>query len=226
MNRFRQTLEQALGEVVPGPDSWPEDTVPKILELLWKAYDRLFATKLTLIDISQADLQLERSVNALLSDEIQAIMLEEGGFSSYVVSHERWEMETLLPGSNRPPQYDIAFVWRGHEILKWPCEAKVLRTERDVSAYVADIRTAFIPCVYGPFSESGSMLGFLVLGNAHVALAAIQASLSLPLSTVEPFNNRPHKICSLSRIPPEGKNYPRSFRLHHLIMHLSSSSQG
>ena len=221
MSRFRrQTLEQALARANPGPSEWPKETVPGMLELLWRAYDRLLSTKLSAVNIKDADLQLERSVTALLSDEIQDILHEEGGYSSYRVAHERWEMETLDPKSNRPPQYDIAFVWREHAYLKWPCEAKVLKHEKDINAYVLDVEDAFITCIYAPFSGSAAMLGLLVVGNPHEALRLIGIRLGVSLVKHPSHLHRPHGISSHVRKVPEGKVYPSPLILHHLILEL------
>lgn len=225
MSRFRrQALEQALSLTNPGPAEWPQQTVPSILHILWQAYDRLFSTKLSQVSIHDADLQLERSVTALLSDEIQDIIHEEGGYSSYRVSHERWEMETLDPKSNRPPQYDIAFVWRGHEYLKWPCEAKVLKNEKDTGAYVDDVTDAFIPCVYAPFTNSAAMLGLLIAGDPHQTLKLIGTRLSAAVVQHPPHTNRPHGSTTLFRSVPQGKNYPSPLILHHLIFNLQNKA--
>ena len=83
MSRFRQSLEQAIASSRTGDGflkEWPKASVPEILRLLWQAYDRLEQTALSKVDVLQADLQLERSVSALLHDEIQAILIERGGF--------------------------------------------------------------------------------------------------------------------------------------------------
>lgn len=224
MSRFRQPVEQALASSRNGSGvltEWPKETVPGILTLLWKAYDRLMQTTLNNVDVLQADLQLERSVTALLSEEIQILLREEGGFASYVVSHERWEMETLDPQvSNRPSQYDICFVWCEQRELKWPCEAKVLKTNGDVAPYVADIRNAFIPCIYAPLSSSGAMLGLLLQGDPSTALRNIEVKLGLQVIINQELTPRPHAVTKLERTPPLGKTYPIAFDLHHLILHL------
>jgi hypothetical protein len=224
MSRFRQSLEQALASSRNGAaflTEWPKETVPEILNLLWQAYDRLKQTALYKVDILQADLQLERSVSALLSDEIQMLLREQGGFASYLVSHERWEIETLNHEiSNRPSQYDICFVWYSQRELKWPCEAKVLKTDGDVAPYVADIRNEFMPCTYGPLSSSGAMLGLLVQGDPHTALRSIEVKLGLQVAAHLGQAPRPHASTALKRNPPLGKTYPIEFELHHLILHL------
>lgn len=225
MSRFqRQALEQVLAHANPGPSEWPVRTVPGILQLVWQGYDRLLRTKLKTVDLASADLQLERSVTALLSDEIQDIMQEEGGYASYRVAHERWEMETLHPNSNRPPQYDIAFVWREHPYLKWPCEAKVLKHEGDVGAYVSDVQNAFVPCIYAPFSSSAAMLGLLVVGNPHASLKAIGVKLGIAVVKDIAHPGRPHGTTELFRKVPAGKKYTNPLLLHHLIMELQPTS--
>lgn len=224
MSRFRQSLEQAIASAGQGSGTlseWPETTVPELLRILWRAYDRVQMNILNKVDIAHADLQIERSVSALLHDEIAAILIERGGFPSYVVSHERWEIETLDPKiSNRPPQYDICFVWYAQRELKWPCEAKVLKTESDVAPYIADIRNEFIPCTYGPLSSSGAMLGLLLTGAPHQTLKNISKKMNLPVIAHAEFPERPHGITHLTRTPRPGKSYPISFQLHHLILHL------
>jgi hypothetical protein len=223
MSRFRrQTLEQALAIANPGPPEWPAETVPGILDLLWRAYDRLLSTKLSTVNIHDAELQLERSVTALLSDEMQDILHEDGGYCSYRISHERWEMETLAPTSNRPPQYDIAFVWRDHAYLKWPCEAKILKHEKDVSAYIRDVQNAFVPCIYAPFSGSAAMLGLLITGNPQEALRLIGTGLGLTLIQHPLHSGRPHGQSTHARKVPKGKNYPNPLNLNHLIMELQN----
>lgn len=222
MSRFRprQTIEQALAQNNPGPSEWPVETVPGILDIIWKAYDRLFKNKLSHINISDADLQLERSVTELLHDEINLIMRENGGFASYLVCHERFEYETMPVDSNRPPQYDIAFVWMGHSYLKWPCEAKVIRTENAVAPYINDIETAFIPCIYAPFSSSAAMLGYLVDGKPENTFRNIEKGLNITLSHCPKNEKRPHKHSMHSRIVPRGKKYTTKLTLHHLLLNL------
>lgn len=222
MSRFRprQTLEQALAQTVQSPSEWPEETVPEILSVLWEAYDRLFTTRLNRVNLNEADKELERSVTALLHNEIAFIMHQRGGFASYLVCHESWEMETIMPDSKRPPQYDIAFVWHEYPHLKWPCEAKVIRTENAVAPYISDIQTAFIPCIYAPFSSSAAMLGFLVKGSPENTIRAIEKKLSIKTVIVQDFANRPHRLSIHDRAVPSLKKYPDRFTLHHLVFNL------
>lgn len=225
MNRFRQTLGQSCRASLSAEQrlaEWPTETVPEILTLLWTAYDRLVARKLSRINLETATLQLERSVCEHLADEIQTLLRERGGFATFNVSQERFEYETLDPqASTRPPQYDIAFIWNEDSTLLWPCEAKVLKRDGDVAAYLADVHGAFLTCMYAPFSCSGAMLGFLVSGQPDHALANIESRLDACFVTVTEHTLRPHRASRHRRSVPSGKPYPEDFLLHHLIMALS-----
>lgn len=225
MNRFRQTLGQAYRSTLPPNQrlaEWPPGTVPHLLRLLWNAYDRLVANTLARIDLESSMLQLERSACELLADEMQRLLHEQGGYASYHVATERFEYATLNPRkSNRPPQYDIAFVWRDDATLLWPCEAKVMKREGDVAAYLADVRDAFLTCTYAPFSRSGAMLGLLVKGCPNQALSHIERKLQAQLDLVADHAQRPHRSSRHLRNVPPGKPYPHDFTLHHLILALT-----
>lgn len=227
MSRFRsrRTIPQALRARTPAQQrliEWPPATVPRLLELLWTAYDRVKVGKLAHVDLATDDLQLERSVNKLLSSELQRVVHEEGGYASYTIGHEYTEEETLDPRSQRPPQYDLAFVWNEDPVLMWPCEAKVIKTPGAVAPYLHDVREAFLACVYAPFSSSGAMLGLLASGAPEQTLGAISAKLPATLAVCAPHRSRPHRISNHKRTVPSGKPYPQEFTLHHLIFVLSA----
>jgi hypothetical protein len=223
--RSRRTIPQALRASTPAEkrlNEWPPATVPRLLELLWTAYDRVKVGKLAHIDLATDDLQLERSVNKLLSSELQRVVHEEGGYASYTIGHEYTEEETLDPRSQRPPQYDLAFVWNEDPVLMWPCEAKVIKTSGAVGPYLQDVREAFLACVYAPFSSSGSMLGLLASGTPEETLGAISAKLPATLTDYVPHRSRPHRVSNHKRAVPAGKPYPQEFTLHHLIFVLTA----
>lgn len=189
--------------------------------MIWVGYDQLYTHKLSHVQLAEADLQLERSVTALLHDEIQAILSRDhGGYPSYILCHERWEFETMDPASNRPPQYDLAFVWLENPLVLWPCEVKVLRTDKSVADYVRDVTKAFLPCIYAPFSSSGAMLGLLCSGMPGDALTNISTALSVAFSIPNDFSARPHRISSHVRSVPASKSYPADFVCNHLILSL------
>jgi hypothetical protein len=223
--RPRRSIPQALRARIPADQrltEWPSVIVPRLLELLWTAYDRVKIGKLAHIDLATDDLQLERSVNKLLSSELQRVLHEDGGYASFTIGHEYTEEETLDPRSNRPPQYDLAFIWNDDPTLMWPCEAKVLKTPGSVAPYLHDVREAFLACVYAPFSSSGVMLGLLASGSPEHALQNIAAKLPATLDKCPLHLARPHRISAHSRTVPAQKSYPQEFTLHHLILELSA----
>jgi hypothetical protein len=224
--RPRRTVSQALRARIPLDqrlNEWPPATVPRLLELLWTAYDRVKVGKLAHIDLATDDLQLERSIAELLHDEVQILLRQEtGGYASFLITQERFEHETLDPRSNRPPQYDLAFIWPEDATLMWPCEAKVLKTPGAVAPYLHDVREAFLACVYAPFSSSGAMLGLLASGSPEQALQTVAAKLPATLDKCSPHFDRPHRISVHARAVPAGKSYSQEFTLHHLILELSA----
>lgn len=227
MSRFRQTLPHALAALPEAQHIlrlWPQAIVPQLLELLWEGYDRLYSTKLSRVRVEDADIQLERTVTALLHDEIQMIIAERGGHAGFLLRHESWELETQNLRPTRPPQYDLAFVWFEKQLLQWPCEAKVLRTAGAVAEYVSDVREAFLTCIYAPFSSSGAMLGLLFRGKAAVTFERISATLPATLADCAQHPNRPHRISLHVRAIPSGKTYPCQFECHHMILPLFAGS--
>lgn len=223
VSRFRQSLPHALAALPSAQNLirlWPQEVVPQLLALLWEGYDRLHSAKLSQVNVEDADIQLERSVTALLHDEIQMIIAERGGFAGFLLRHESWELETCELRPSRPPQYDLAFVWFENPLVQWPCEAKVLRTAGAVSEYAADVRNAFLTCIYAPFSNSGAMLGFLFQGEVSVTLERVSATLPAPLVPCPQHAARSHRISRHVREVPHGKTYPSQFECHHLILPL------
>jgi hypothetical protein len=218
----RKTFSQIVYPNLPDlndPDHWSLKQSKRFFELVWQALD-LLAENFPDIDFTRADNQIERDFTQFVERRIHDVMSTEEPF---VAQHEVYEMETILPESNRPPQYDIAFIIREDEKLMFPIEAKVLKTDGQVSKYVKDINDAFLPCIYAPFSYEGAMLGFLLSGKAEKAFENIGNSLNIVLKQHPDFTNRPHKCSDHNRKVPMGKenSYPSKFRCHHLIWNLN-----
>ena len=220
----RKTLSQSAYSdsnlpIVNEPDHWSLNQSKQFLELVWQGID-LFKKNFPNIDFTQADKQLERELNQFIQRRISDVM---SGDEPFWCQLEVFEMETISPNSNRPPQYDIAFIVRANERLMFPFEAKVLKTEGQVSEYVKDVNEAFIPCIYAPFSYEGAMLGYLLFGTSQKAFQNIGKSLKTDLKQHPKFPNRPHKFSEHTRQVPKEKEefYPAKFRCHHLIFELS-----
>jgi hypothetical protein len=205
---------------VTEPDHWSLKYSKDFLSLIWKGID-LFINDFSNLDLSKANLQIERSFCKYLERCIRKAMSGEEPFD---VQHESWEDENA--NSQRPVQYDIAFIMTNPRLV-FPVEVKVLKTDGQVSEYVKDVNEAFIPCIYAPFSYEGGMLGYLLSGTSQKAFQNIEKSLATTLQQHPNFENRPHKFSEHTRQVPQGKEevYPVKFRCHHLIFELSEINQ-
>jgi len=190
--------------------AWMGNFSKQFIELVWAAYVDMRAA-LPVID----DRDLERSITQLLEPRIRQAM---SGYEPFYIQHGPYERETMQKPPAQPPQYDLAFVLRSDERIMWPLEAKVMETPNTVARYVKDVRNEFLTCRYGPFSNSGAMLGYLLAGDSAEALSAIGAALGC---TLDPLADHLDKAVSLSRhdrIVPAGKNYSAFFECYHLIL--------
>lgn len=201
---------------VTEPDHWSLKYSKDFLSLVWKGID-LFRNDFSNLDLSKANLQIERSFCKHLELRIRRVMTGDEPFD---VQHESWEDESA--NSQRPMQYDIAFIMTIKPRLVFPIEVKVLKTDGQVSKYVKDINESFIPCIYAPFSYEGGMLGYLLSGDSQTAFQKIEKSLAATLQPHPNFKDRPHKFSEHTRQVPKGKElfYPVKFRCHHLIFEL------
>jgi hypothetical protein len=158
---------------------------------------------------------LERSITQLLEPRIRKAM---SGDEPFYVQHGPYERETMQPSPAQPPQYDLAFVLRADERIMWPIEAKVMETPKKVALYVKDVRDEFLTCRYGPFSNSGAMLGYLLEGESADALSAIETALGCKLEPLIDYPGKPGSLSRHNRVVPAGKLYPARFECYHLIL--------
>ncbi len=200
-------------------DRWRAAGSVTLLSFIWKAYDGFCEVYLSEIDCLMEDEDLERNVTQLLEPKIREAMT---GYEPFYVQHGPYERESRAVAPAQPPQYDIAFVLRSNPRVKWPLEAKVLRTGGRVSEYINEIRANFMTCRYAPFSNEAAMLGYLLEGDSNVAFKKIAEKGGWKLSPHICFLDRKHRTSDHDREVPEGRPYPMHFRLHHLIFQLRS----
>jgi hypothetical protein len=186
-----------------------------LLEHVWKGYDHLRSSTFSVTCVNQEDEDIERDVTELLEPAIRTGM---SGFEPFYIQHNPYEHETRQPAPAQPPQYDLAFVWSAQPRLKWPLEAKVLRSDESTSEYITAITTNFLTCRYAPFSSEAAMLGYLLQGLPDRAFTKIAKELSCTLKHHASFVGRDHKTSDHHRDVPGGKDYPREFRCHHMIL--------
>jgi hypothetical protein len=208
------------------PDTWEFNSVlsslkkggsTTLLELIWKGYDAFCAERLSQVDCSEDDGDLERDITQLLEPKIREGMT---GFEPFDVQHGPYEHESWIGPPAQPPQYDIAFKLRCNPKVMWPLEAKVLRTDGTVAEYIREIRENFLTCRYAPFSSEAAMLGYLLVGDSEVAFSNIGNKGNWKLNKHPQFPDRDHRTSDHKRTIPEGKMYPANFCCHHLLFKL------
>jgi hypothetical protein len=112
-------------------------------------------------------------------------------------------METAESDGAQPPAYDIAFVLNANFRIMWPLEAKLLRTDGQLSDYVGDLRANMLTGRYAPFSNSAGMLGFLLSGQPVTAAKGIAARLAVALLPYPVFHpQREHYLSQHRRSVP------------------------
>lgn len=192
-----------------------------MLEALWQGYDRLASEVLAHISFEEPGDEAERTITSLLHQRVQESL---SGEAPFLCRHAQRENESRLAAPAQAPEYDIAFVLRDNERIAWPVEAKVLKTDRTISAYVAEVRDQFLTCRYAPFSRSGAMVGYLFAGDPIIFLQNVAAALDVEMKLYEPASDRPHRYTNHEREVPAGRPYPTSFECHHLVMQMKASA--
>ena len=203
--------------------SWNRNTTTIMLGLIWKGYTILCSNMLFRIEVTFTDEQLERSITQFLTPKVRDCMT---GFEPFDIEQGVYEFETRVSASAQPPLYDLAFVLKSNPRIMWPLEAKVLKTDGDVSRYVKEIVSNFLTCRYAPFSGEGAMLGYLLTGDPAIALEHIENKVPCRMNDHPDFAVNNHKTSVHDRSVPAGKRYSSKFRCHHLIMPLKLRSTG
>ena len=215
------SLPSADPEFVALATTWMKNPGRRFLSFIWLGYDRMCSEA---PEVDGRD--LERSITQLLEPRVRDTM---SGDEPFYVQHGPFERETMKKPPAQPPEYDLAFVFRADERVMWPIEAKVLETPNNISSYVRDIREEFLSCRYGPFANSGAMVGYLLSGNSHEVFSAIAKQLGCSLHRVLEQPRRPNRVSHHLRRVPDGKAYPVNFACYHLVLEyltLSRSRDG
>lgn len=197
---------------------WRSDAIKVLWGYVWQGWDSYCTKVLSKADLSEASDQLERMITQDLELDIRYVM---GGFPPFMIQHERFEEQERSQSPARPKQPDLTFVWYEYRSSKYPLEAKVLRTDYDVKAYVEEITENFLKFRYAPFTSEGGMLGYLLEGAATQAFQNIAAAVPCTLSNYPDCAGREHRISDHTRIVPADKQYPDKFRCHHLLLQLT-----
>jgi hypothetical protein len=212
-----ETVQPAQIEFKQIARKWRSDASTIMLGWVWAGYDLLVAEILSKVDWNMAKDDLEREITELLVRRIRRCMAP---ITFCDIQHEPKERETRKPAPAQPPEYDLAFVLYANERTMWPMEAKILKTDQQVSAYVEDVKNEFLTCRYAPFSDEGAMLGYMLSGHPDRAFLKISQALSVKLTGHRDFPDRDHRVSSHLRKAPKNKPYPTIFCIHHLMMPL------
>lgn len=189
---------------------WTRLQAETMLHAVWQGYEAMCAS---MPHIHPKD--LERSITQSLATRIQDALTGDEPFS---FQHGAYEHETQLAPPAQPPQYDLAFILRSNERIKWPLEAKVMNSTAHTGPYVADVRDQFLTCRYAPFTGAGAMIGYLLDGEADEALVQVGRALYCTMSAIPAFDGQPHRVSTHDRVVPQGKAYPAEFVCHHLVL--------
>jgi hypothetical protein len=190
------------------------DALDLMLAALWTGYDQL-RELLTSIDIGDGGDEAERNITMLLHVRTAEAL---SGYEPFTCRHAFRENETRQRPPAQAPEYDIAFVLRSNERIAWPVEAKVLRSDGAIAAYVADVNEQYLTCRYAPFSGSGAMVAYLLKGEVNVLFRNLSTALAADLREHPAFERRAHRVSHHARNVPVGRGYPTAFECHHLAM--------
>lgn len=221
MNRRFTVSEQrwpATPEFTALARQWNERAIDVLFGYVWSGYDLLLTEVLHGRDWTHVGDDVERDITEHLELMIRRNMT---GYQPFDVQHGRHERETRAPAPAQPPQYDIAFFLRAFPRVSLPLEAKVLHTDQEVAAYVRDLQEEFLTCRYAPFSAEGAMVAYLMKGAAESVFKKVARVVPCRLHTHGGFPGRPHRYSDHKRTVEQGKSYPKRFRCHHLVLHLS-----
>jgi hypothetical protein len=200
-----QSLEQAR--------SWAREISTHVLDLTWRAFDKLQAENLRRVDLQQPLEQLERDLTSNHFMQINELWKQEDdGFSSICPHHEFPEHETRPGGKGRPPAYDLAFVYTENRRIAWPIEAKVLSSPRNLSLYLTDV-DKFVTGKAAPFTGEGGIIAYMLSGQEAELFAEVQQrlGLNLLLPSASLLTHRAHRISHHARATT-------NLQLHHMAM--------
>lgn len=206
------------GEFTSLARQWNKKAIEVLFDRVWRGYDLLWAEVLCGALWTDVADDIERDLTEQLEPRIQRSMT---GFEPFGVQCCRRERETRRAAPAAPPEYDIAFYLHERPLVNFPLEAKLLRTDQALAAYVADVKQEFLTCRYAPFSAEGAMLGYLLKDAPAAVFAKIETDVPCQLQQHEGFPDRAHRFSDHQRTVEPGKTYPVAFRCHHLMLRLT-----
>jgi len=193
--------------------TWQNDGITRLLRYVWEGYDELCRQKPEALNPLD-----EVSVNLHLAIQIEQKKPKNCPFAFV---HTPPELATRLTSSRPAPAPDFGFLPLNNPRVMFPLEAKVLKTEWDLSKYLKALRTSFLQCRYAPYSTDGAMIGYLLSGDDEVTFRKLKSKLRTNLGVHPDFLLRPHRVSHHLRKHKRCKNSPATFCCHHLLMAFS-----
>jgi hypothetical protein len=196
------------------PIRWAADVASQVLDLTWRAFDKLQADHLVKVDFTQQDFeQLERDLTSKHFYQIALLWAAEtGGDAAFVPDHECPENESRSSAPATPPAYDLAFVSVANQRVIWPLEAKVVPSPGKLAGYLKDVNDKFIGGVAAPLVGEGGMIAYLLTRETEVVFENLATKLAQVLAPDPRFSGRPHRVSRHSRASAP------DLRLHHMLM--------
>jgi hypothetical protein len=180
----------------------------------------LRAKDLQEVPVRADDEAKEESLNHLLAVRIDQC---KSGDEPFYVFHQPPEQAARKRGRARSPQPDIGFALYDYPRSIWPIEAKILDHDRDVRAYLAEIRDNLLTGRYATFSREGAMVGYLLEGTPETFLGNIAGQMAEPLLPHSYFQDRPHRVSEHVRTRLPDPNAPTAFSCHHIVMQVATT---
>jgi len=202
------------GDFVAMARRWCPDAIEIMLEYVWRGFDQMHEEQ---FNVSRDDENIEDDITALVYIRINTLM---DGKAPYCLMHKPLENEKRKGPSPTP---DLGFVWRANLRAVFPLEAKVLRTDGSVSAYIKEITDNFLTGRYASFSSEAAMMGYLLSGCPERAFGSISDRLRCHLESHPSFLHRNHRCSDHLRRADERGN--KHFRCHHMIVDFGCSGQ-
>ncbi|MBN2133030.1 MAG: hypothetical protein JW741_26255 [Sedimentisphaerales bacterium] len=192
---------------------WAPDAIDTMLSCVWKGFDQL---KVESFQLERDDQNVEDDITFYAYLRIHELIDDR---APYTFVHKPPENERRTGAMGSSPTPDSGFVFKANPRAILPVEAKLLRTDGAVSAYVTEIHDNFLSGRYAFFSSEGAMLGYLLSGLPSKVFGSISRQMRCALKEHSVFSDRNHRISEHAR--DAGGRTRQPFRCHHMIIDFS-----
>jgi hypothetical protein len=203
---------------------WCADQSQVLLGYVWSGFDRLLQDDLSKVPFSKNHEAKEESLNFLLAGRINQCL----GAAPFWFCHQppetaKRKRDKQRRNKGKSPTPDHGFVLYDYPRSIWALEGKVLNNERDVGAYLTEVKDNFLTGRYATFSREGAMVGYLLDGDTDATFDLIERRLKVALNPHTKFPDRPHRVSIHVRKACTAKNSLSEFACHHLVLTIRTS---